>query len=82
MKIVNHTLRAVVERVTQLEWHHEGDKVRIYVFEHLGLDGTPAKQWVQNWECEDITNQFTRAELKEIYDTLEEHYKCKATSKE
>jgi hypothetical protein len=78
MKIVNSILRAVVERVTQLEWLSEGYKVRLYVFEHLGQDGTPVEQWIQNWECDDVTSGFTREELKEIYDTLEEYYKCNA----
>ena len=80
-KIVKSTLRAIVERVTQLEWpSEEGHKIRLYVFEYLGQDGTPVEQRIQNWECDDVTSGFTRAELKEIYDTLEDHYKCKANS--
>lgn len=78
MKIVNYTLRAIVERVTQLEWHTEGNKIRLYVFEHLGENGTPVKEWIQNWECDDVTQRFTRAERKEIFDVVEDYYKCKA----
>jgi hypothetical protein len=79
MKIINHTLRAVVERVTEVEWHHEGDKIRLYVFEHLGHDSTPAARWIQNWECDDVTDNFSLAEREEIYDVLKAYYKCNAT---
>ena len=80
MKILNSTLRAVVERVTELEWHHEGIKLRLFIFEHLGQDGKSYKTWIQNWECDDVTYDYSFEEQKEIYAVIEEHYKCKATS--
>lgn len=82
MKVLKSTLRAIVERVTQLEWHHQGDKIRLFVFEHLDERGVPAEQWIQNWNCDDVTLNFTRTERDEIYQTLEEYYKCKAFVKE
>ena len=83
MKIVNTVLRAIVERVTQLEWprEHGDERFRLYVFDHLGRDGTPADRWIQNWETDDVTDNFSRTELREIYDAVDEHYKCKATEK-
>lgn len=80
MKIVNSVLRAIIERVTHLEWHHEGEKIQIYVFEHLDEKGVPADQWIQNWYTEDVTLNFTHAERKEIYNVVEEYYRCKANS--
>ena len=80
MKIVNSTLRAIVERVTQLEWPHEGTPIQIYVFEHLDRKGVPAAQWIQNWNTDDVTLNFTPAERKEIYDVVEDYYRSKANS--
>lgn len=81
MKIVNTDLRAIVERVTQLEWPHEGERLRLYVFDHLGRNGTPAGRRIQNWETDDVTDNFSRTELHEIYEAVDEYYKCKATEK-
>ena len=78
MTIIKSTLRAVVERVTQIEWNSS----HIYVFEHLDEKGVAAERWIQNWECDDITNQFTRDEKEGIYYTLIEYYKSKANSKD
>ena len=82
MKIIKSTLRAIVERVTEMEWHSEGAKIRLFIFEHLGQDGTPVAQWIQNWECDDVTDRFKYAERKEIFDALKDYYKNKANSKD
>lgn len=76
MKIINSTLRAIVERVTQIEW----DGNHLYVFEHLDRKGVPATIWIQNWECEDITNNLTFEERKAIYSALEDYYKSESNS--
>ncbi len=73
-------MRANVERVTHLEWHHEGTPVQIYVFEHLDTKGVPADQWIQNWNTEDVTLNFTPTERKEIYEVVEDYYRSKANS--
>jgi len=79
MKILNSILRAVVERVTELEWHHKGARLRLWVFEHLGREGETVDQWIQNWETDDVTDNFSRTELQEIYDVVDEYYKCEAS---
>lgn len=76
MKIRNSTLRAVVERVTEIVY----DQYRLFVFEYLDQKGCPHSVRIQNWECDDVTNQLTREEQKEIEEALYEHYKCKANS--
>lgn len=78
MEIVSTTLRAIVERVTELRWPHKGENLRLYVFDHLGKDGNSAERWIQNWYCDDVTVNFTPAERKEIYDVVDKHYKCNA----
>lgn len=80
MKIIGTELRAIVERVTYIQFHIEGEKRSLYVFEHLDRNGVPYKQWIQNWECDDITDSLSPTEQKEIYDALYEQFKCKANS--
>lgn len=80
MKIIGTELRAVVERVTYLRFPLKGEERSLYVFEHLDRNGVPYKQWIQNWECDDITAILSPAERKEIYDALHEQFKCKANS--
>ena len=80
MKIVNSTLRAIIERVTELEWLHKGETLQIYVFEHLDERGVAAKQWIQNWHCDDVSHIFGYEERKKITETLYEFYKSKASS--
>ena len=78
MKIINSTLRAVVERVTHIQW----ESTQLYIFEHLNEKGVAAERWIQNWECYDITDNFTYEERKEIYNILEDYYKSKSNSKD
>lgn len=80
MKIIKSQLRAVVERCTEIEFHHEGQKKHLFVFENLDSRGVPYEQWVQNWECDDITHLFNYQDRKEITEALYEHYKCKSNS--
>ena len=75
MQIVDTILRAVVERVTEIHGVIDGDPTRLYVFEHLDKQGRPVETWIQNWECEDITNNLTWSERKEIFEAVENHYK-------
>jgi len=81
MKILDTILRAVIERVTELEWHTEGLKTRIWVFEYLDRQGNVYSRKVQSIDCDDITSEFSQAELTEIYDTLKQYYKSEATGK-
>lgn len=74
MKIVKSTLRAIIERVTEIQY---GDD-RIFVFEYLDQKGCPHGVRIQSWECDDITSRFTREQQKEIEEALYEHYKCNA----
>jgi hypothetical protein len=76
MKICNSTLRAIIERVTEIQY---GDD-RIFVFEYLDQKGCPHDVRIQSWECLDITSRFTREQQKEIEEALYEHYRCKANS--
>ena len=76
MEIRKSTLRAVIERVTEIVY----DQYRLFVFEYLDEKGCPHGVRIQNWECDDVTSQFNRQERKEIEDALYEHYKCKANS--
>lgn len=71
MQIVSTTLRAIIERVTELNWEEE----RLFVFEQLGKDGKPCAERIQNWECDDITNQFSREEREEIFKAVNNHWK-------
>lgn len=77
MKILNSILRAVVERVTELEWHHKGARLRLWVFEHLGKEGETVDQWIQNWYTDDITDTFDREEQKEIFAAVDSYHKRK-----
>jgi hypothetical protein len=74
MKIHNSTLRAVVERVTELEF----DGQRLFIFENLDKQGRPAKFWIQNWECDDITDQFNYNKISQIAIALRDYYRSEA----
>ena len=74
MQIVDTTLRAIVERVTEIHCLIDEELTRVYVFEHLDKQSRPAKTWIQNWECDDITNNLTWSERKEIFEAVENHY--------
>lgn len=76
MKINSSTLRAIIERVTEIQYGED----RIFVFEYLDQKGCPHDVRIQNWECSDITSQFNRQEMKEIEEALYDHYRCKANS--
>jgi len=82
MKIKNSILRAVVERVTEIEVNMFGENVRLFVFENLDRDGDPCKYWVQNWECEDITDILNSDNHRTIKDALSEFYKRNSTYSE
>jgi hypothetical protein len=74
MKIVKSTLRAIIERVTEIVY----DDYRLFVFEYLDQQGCPHSVRIQNWECDNVTSQFNRQERREIEEALYEHYKCNA----
>ena len=76
MKIVSTDLRAIIERVTEIEY----DGMRLFVFEYLDSRGVPHSQRIQNWECDDITKQFKYGERCDITKALYEHYRSKANS--
>ena len=76
MEIRKSTLRAVIERVTEIVY----DQYRLFVFEYLDEKGGPHSVRIQNWECDDVTSQFNRQERREIEEALEEYYKCDANS--
>jgi len=80
MKIIGTELRAVIERVTYLRFPIEGEERSLYVFEHLDRKGVPYKQWIQNWETRDITDDLSYQERKEITDALYDYYKSKSNS--
>jgi hypothetical protein len=80
MNILKSHLRAVIERCTELEFHHKGQRKRLFVFEHLDSKGVPCDFWIQNWDTDDITHLFDYQEQKEITDALYEHYRSKANS--
>ena len=76
MKIVEHTLRAVIERVTEILYND----IRFFVFEYLDQKGCPHGVRIQNWHCDDVTSQFTREEQKEIEEALYEYHRSKSNS--
>jgi hypothetical protein len=76
MKVIKSELRAVIERVTEVQF----DGMRLFVFQKIGRDGKPCDYWVQNWECDEITQQLSYEEHKEITNFLHEHYKQEANS--
>ncbi len=82
MKIVNSKLRAVVERVTEIEINLHGEDKRLYVFENLNQDGIACDYWIQNWECDDITDTLDYKDCSKIMSVLHEHYKNNSNSKE
>jgi hypothetical protein len=82
MKIITSTLRAVIERVTEIEINLYGENNRLYVFENLDERGVACHYWVQNWECDDITDTLDYIDHKEIKNALYEHYKSASNSKE
>ena len=81
MKIIDSILRAVVERVTELEVVLYGERKVLYVFENLDKRGVPCKFWVQDWECDDITDTLPTDFVTYLQDSLKEHYKSAATTK-
>ena len=79
MKVVTSDLRAIIERVTEVKGSFEliGIDERIFVFEHLDRKGEPCRQWIQDWECHDITRAFNQSELIEIYEEVHKYHKNK-----
>lgn len=82
MKIVNSKLRAVVERVTEIEVNLHGEDRQLYVFENLDHNGVACDYWIQNWECDDITDTLDYEDRSKIMSVLHEHYKNNSNSKE
>jgi hypothetical protein len=81
MKIIESKLRAVVERVTEIEVYLFGEKKRLFIFQNLDQDGIPCDYWVQNWECEDITQSLNNDTHRLIKDTLFDYYKSECNAK-
>ena len=79
MEVITSDLRAIIERVTEVKGSFElvGIDKRIFVFEHLDRKGGPCKQWIQDWECNDITRAFNQSELYEIFDEVQKYHKNK-----
>ena len=79
MKVIASDLRAIIERVTEVKVYFEsvGIDNRIFVFEHLDRKGEPCKQWIQDWECNDITQGFNQSELIEIFEEVHKYHKNK-----
>lgn len=82
MRVLSTDLRAIVERVTELEVELSttGGTVthrRIYVFEQLGRNGKPCGHRIQNWRTDDITDDLSVEEQKEIFEAVENHWKNK-----
>ena len=75
MKVIKSELRAVIERVTEIEVNMFGENKRLWVFENLDRDGNQCHYWVQNWECEDITDLLTNDNHTKINAGLKEHYR-------
>jgi hypothetical protein len=69
MKIINSTIRAIIERVTEIEYYG----INLFVFEYIDEKGRPHDMRIQNWECDDISKQFTDEELINIKDLLKEY---------
>jgi uncharacterized protein YkuJ len=82
MKIVRSTLRAIIQRITELEVDLDGEDKRLYVFEKLDEKGVACDYWVQNWECENITDTLDHDDHKEIKKALYDYYKNESNSKE
>lgn len=82
MNVLSTDLRAIIERVTEIELELPTTKGtvthrRVYVFEQLGRDGTPCGSRIQNWECDDITNDLSSREREEIFEAVNKHWKNK-----
>ena len=75
MKVIKSELRAVIERVTEIEVNMFGEDKRLFVFENLDRDGNQCHYWVQNWECEDITDLLNSDNHTKINTGLKEHYR-------
>ena len=80
MKVLSTDLRAIIERVTELELELPTTKGtvthrRVYVFEQLGRNGKPCGSRIQNWHCDDITNDLSSKERAEIFEAVSNHWK-------
>ncbi len=61
-------IRAIIERVTELTIDLEnGNKKTVYVFQTIGSDGRSHGGRIQNWECDNITEEFSYQEQEEIF---------------
>lgn len=76
MNIINSTIRAIIERVTEIMY----EDMRLFVFEYIDTKGNPHSMRIQNWRCDDISKQFSDEEWNEIRDLLKDYYRCKANS--
>lgn len=66
-------IRAVIERVTEVtvpEFEH-----RMFVFEHLTDDHQVCFRKIQDWGCDDVTQDVPQNIRERIYKSLEEYYK-------
>jgi hypothetical protein len=74
MKIIDSTIRAIIERVTEINYNN----MRLFVFEYIDQKGRPHNTRIQNWECDDISKQFTNKEWEDIKYLIEDYYRSKA----
>lgn len=74
-QVNSSSLRAIIERVTELTLDLEdGEKRTVYVFQTIGSDGRSHGGRIQNWECDDITEEFDYLEQKEIFQHCDLHW--------
>lgn len=74
MKVIESSLRAVIERVTEIEIDLYGTPTRLFVFENLNKQAKTCGYRIQNWECDDITDSFNYDDQRRIMKSLQEHY--------
>ena len=75
MKVIKSKVRAVIERVTEVEFELFGEDKRLYVFENLDEDGKTCDYWFQNWECEDVTQFIDYEDQRNIINAVQHHCK-------
>jgi hypothetical protein len=75
MKVIKSKVRAVIERVTEVEFDLFGEDKRLYVFENLDEDGKTCDYWFQNWECKDVTQFINYDDQRSIINAVQHHCK-------
>lgn len=79
IEVLSSRIRPIIQRITHIkDPFDKGCRLDyLYVFEDIDEDGKAYPSHIQNWECEDVTAEFSPEERDIMYAAAKNHWKEK-----